>query len=242
MKDTTLSLEQEHMSTKEIIVGWIKSISIAISFAVLFRTFLFEPFHIPSGSMKPTLAIGDYIFVSKFSYGYSRYSFPFGPPLFDGRIFESKPQRGDIVVFKLPGDESTNYIKRLIGLPGDTIQMKDGVLYINGTPIPKEQLEPYHDFLTKNESKLIPQYIETLPHHKQYHVLDEDPSSPTDNTGIYHVPLKHYFFMGDNRDNSQDSRVIDVVGYVPEENLVGKAEVTFFSKNSSFFNIIKFLE
>jgi len=190
--------------------------------------------------MKPNLLVGDYIFVSKFSYGFSRYSLPFGVPLISGRILENhQPQRGDVIVFKQPAHPSIDFIKRLIGLPGDEIQMKNGVLFINGKAIPKICDEKFFD-----EEKLvegrgggqeITECTEALPEGLQYKVLDELPDGPLDNTGIYKVPPGHYFFMGDNRDKSADSRVMGSVGYVPEENIVGRADVIFFSGRTSIF-------
>jgi signal peptidase I len=214
--------------------GMAKSFVTALLFAMIFRTFCFEPFHIPSGSMKPTLLIGDYIFVSKYSYGISRYSFPFGPNLFKGRVGEyHAPKRGDVVVFKLPRDPSTNYIKRLVGLPGDRLQVKDGMLYINDVQVKLTTADPFLDRDSKESpKKIIPRYTEELPNHASHAILDEVKDGGLDNTEIYTVPPKHYFFMGDNRDNSQDSRVLSAVGYVPEENLVGRAEVIFFSSQA----------
>ncbi len=201
----------------------------ALLLALVVRTFLFQPFNIPSGSMMDTLLIGDYIFVSKYSYGYSRYSFPFGLVPFEGRVLASEPKRGDIVVFKLPTDNSTDYIKRVIGLPGDRIQMKDGVLYINDVAVPKVADGFYTDHDQFGVERSIPRFRETLPNGVSYDVLDLDPNGFWDNTQVYTVPPGHYFMMGDNRDNSSDSRVLDHVGYVPFENLVGKAQVIFFS-------------
>jgi signal peptidase I len=198
--------------------------------ALVIRTFLFQPFNIPSGSMMATLLIGDYLFVSKYTYGYSRYSFPFSPPLFSGRIFGSSPERGDVVVFRLPRDDSTDYIKRVIGLPGDRIQMKDGVLYINDMAVPKVKVEDYVD-MTTGEPRNVPRYRETLPNGVSYDVLDRDAEGNLDNTQVFVVPEGHYFMMGDNRDNSADSRVD--VGYVPFENFVGKAQIIFFSTDGS---------
>ncbi len=215
----------------------VRSLIIAILLATVFRSFGYEPFHIPSGSMKPTLLEGDYIFVSKPSYGYSRYSFPFGLPPFEGRIFEDKPERGDVIVFKLPSQPSINYIKRLIGMPGDVIQMKHGVLYINNQRVPKERVD---DFIQKDISgsvKRIPRYIETLPNGVKHYVLDEGDNMPLDNTDTYHVPDGHYFFMGDNRDNSADSRVLQAVGYVDEKYLVGKETGVFFSLETPFWKV-----
>ncbi len=220
---------------KEGLWSLIRSFLIAVLLAMIVRTFLFEPFHIPSGSMKPTLLIGDYIFVSKYSYGYSRYSIPFGFRLFDGRVLASTPERGDVIVFKLPRDPKTNYIKRLIGLPGDSIQMRNGVLYINGEAVKLKRID---NFIDKQQGdKVIRQYIETLPNGVEHLVLDEVRSGSLDDTGIYHVPEGMYFFMGDNRDNSTDSRVYSDVGFVPDENLVGKAQVIFFSSSGPFWQI-----
>ncbi|MBL0318721.1 MAG: signal peptidase I [Alphaproteobacteria bacterium] len=227
--------------TKQSFLELIKSFAIALLLAVTFRSFAFEPFHIPSGSMKPNLLIGDYIFVSKYSYGYSRYSFPFGIPAFSGRFFEKKPQRGDIIVFKLPKDPSINYIKRLIGLPGDRIQVKDGLLYINGNPVKHEPLgEPFVDHDGASDLE-IPQVKETLPEGNEFVTLDQDPDGALDNTGEYIVPPDHFFFMGDNRDNSQDSRVLSAVGFVPKENLVGRAVIIFFSHDFSLTGIFKWM-
>ena len=205
----------------------VKIIIQALVLALVVRTLLFQPFNIPSGSMKPTLLVGDYLFVAKYAYGYSRFSLPFGPHLFDGRIWSSPPKRGDVVVFKLPRDDSTDYIKRVIGLPGDRIQMKDGVLYINDGAVPREDVGTFNDdgFVDK-------EYRETLPNGVSYITLDRDPNGLEDNTQVFEVPPDHYFMMGDNRDNSTDSRVPPEnggVGYVPFDNLVGRAEVLFFS-------------
>jgi signal peptidase I len=200
----------------------------ALLIALVIRTLLFQPFNIPSGSMKGTLLIGDYLFVSKYSYGYSHYSIPFSPPLFSGRIFGSTPERGDVVVFRLPRDDSTDYIKRVIGLPGDHIQMKDGLLYINGTPVKRERAEDFIDDENGTPER-VRRWRETLPNGVTYQTLDLQDNGFLDNTQEYQVPAGHYFMMGDNRDNSTDSRVLSQVGYVPFENLVGKAQIIFFS-------------
>jgi signal peptidase I len=201
----------------------------ALLIALVIRTFLFQPFNIPSGSMKATLLVGDYLFVSKYSYGYSQYSFPFGIIPFSGRIFASQPQRGDIVVFKLPKDNSTDYIKRVIGLPGDKIQMVDGVLHINGKAIKRERVADWVSHDPEGRGQPIKRWRETLPNGVSYYTLDLVDNGFYDNTPVYEVPANHYFMMGDNRDNSTDSRVLSAVGYVPFENLEGKAQMLFFS-------------
>ena len=216
-------------SLKESIKDIVKVVIQALVLAFFVRVFLFQPFNIPSGSMIPTLLVGDYLFVSKYAYGYSRYSFPFGLHLFDGRIWAAMPQRGDIVVFKLPRDETTDYIKRVIGLPGDKIQMIEGILYINGTAVPRVRDGEYVTEDSFGAATRVARYRETLPNGVSYDTLDMEPNGFADNTPIYNVPPGHLFMMGDNRDNSQDSRVLSAVGYVPVENLVGRAEVIFFS-------------
>lgn len=207
----------------------------ALIIAVVIRTFLFQPFNIPSGSMKATLLIGDYLFVSKYTYGYSHFSFPFSPPLFSGRIFASQPKRGDVVVFRLPREDSVDYIKRVIGLPGDRIEVRKGVLHINGQPVQREQID---DFVGEDPCRSGPatgtfvrvkRWRETLPEGVSYNTLDCVDNGFYDNTQQYTVPAGHFFMMGDNRDNSTDSRVLSQVGYVPFENLVGRAEIIFFS-------------
>lgn len=207
----------------------VKVIIQAFLIAILIRTFLFQPFNIPSGSMKETLLVGDYLFVSKFSYGYSRFSLPFAPPLFDGRILGSPPNRGDVVVFKLPRDESTDYIKRVIGLPGDEIQMIDGVLHINGQAVKREDAGYWMDDEGGGRVERVKRWTETLPNGVSYYTLDLVDNGFYDNTPVYKVPADHYFMMGDNRDNSTDSRVLSQVGYVPYENLIGRAQIIFFS-------------
>ena len=227
-----MSLESKSKLDRAHDSGWRETIKIVIQallLAMIVRVFFYQPFNIPSGSMKSTLLVGDYLFVSKLSYGYSRYSFPFGLNLFSNRVFAGQPKRGDVAVFKLPRDNTTDYIKRIVGLPGDELQMRNGVLYINGQVVPKT---PAGTFVTREDdgpARRIPVFEETLPNGVKYRVLDSEPSGPFDNTGVFKVPPGHYFMMGDNRDNSTDSRARSGVGYVPYENLVGRAEIIFFS-------------
>ena len=212
--------------------GWWETIKIvlqALAIALVVRVFFYQPFNIPSGSMKQTLLVGDYLFVSKLSYGYSRYSFPMGLNLFSGRILASEPKRGDVAVFKLPRDNTTDYIKRVIGLPGDEIVVRGGVVFINGREVSRRRVA---DFVTREDGgpvRRIPAFEETLPEGRKFIVLDSEPNGPFDNVGPYKVPPGHFFMMGDNRDNSTDSRALWGVGYVPRENLIGRAEVIFFS-------------
>jgi signal peptidase I len=199
---------------------------------LLVRTFVFEPFNIPSGSMKPTLLVGDFVFVSKFSYGFSKYSFPLINPPFSGRIFGSVPKRGDVVVFRLPRDPSIDYIKRVVGLPGDKLQMIDGVLNINGEPVKLQPLPDGIDTDYNRGNHVIPQFLETLPNGVQHPIFKRPGHNELDDTQVFIVPPDNIFAMGDNRDNSEDSRVPPReggVGYVPLENLIGRAEIRWFS-------------
>jgi signal peptidase I len=236
-----MSVEAEETQEKSGVKDTIRVVIHALILALLVRIFLFQPFNIPSGSMIPTLLVGDYLFVSKYSYGYSRYSFPFGPDLFSGRVWAKEPNRGDVVVFKLPRDNETDYIKRVIGLPGDEIQMIHGVLHINGEAIKKEHID---DFVVRDPAgreRHMARYMETLPNGVTYPVLDLVNEGIGDNTEVYKVPEGHFFMMGDNRDNSTDSRFLSEVGYVPFENLVGKAQIIFFSidEDASFWQVWK---
>src|SRR2546428_9647931 len=212
--------------------GWgetIRTVVYAVLIALVVRTFAIEPFNIPSGSMIPTLLVGDYLFVSKYSYGYTHYSFPFSPPIFTGRILGQPVNRGDVVVFRLPKDDSTDYIKRVIGLPGDRIQMIDGVLHINGQPVKRERIEDFIETEEGSRTSRVKRWRETLPNGVSYTTLDLVDNGFYDNTPVYQIPAGHYFMMGDNRDNSTDSRVLSQVGYVPFENIVGRSQIIFFS-------------
>jgi signal peptidase I len=208
-------------------VELVKTLVYAGLIAVVIRTLAFEPFYIPSGSMIPTLLVGDYLFVSKYSYGFSRWSFPFGIVPISGRIFGRLPDRGDVAVFKKPG-ENTDYIKRIIGLPGDRVQMRGGQLFLNGVLVPQEPIGMFSDLGEGTVQRLR----ETLPGGKFHDVLDRFQNGPMDDTPEFHLPDDHIFVMGDNRDNSQDSRDREV-GFVPVENLVGRAEIIFWSTDGS---------
>ena len=236
----------------------VKTVVYALLIALVLRIFLFQPFTIPSASMEPNLLKGDYIIVSKYSYGYSKHSIPFSPPLFKGRIFFHAPKRGDIIVFKLPSDNKTDYIKRLIGLPGDRIQVTAGVVSVNGKVLTRIYDGPGDPGTCWNGST-VQRFRETNPINRTYITYDCGPRGDVDDTGVYVVPQGHYFFMGDNRDNSLDSRVAPEasgVGYVPAENLVGHARIILLSWNdkatlfkpwtwfldarpSRFFNVLK---
>ena len=217
----------------------LKSVSLAVFIALLIRSFIAEPFNIPSGSMKPNLLVGDFIFVSKWSYGYSKHSLPFSIPIIPKKIFNKIPNRGDIVVFKTPEDNRTDYIKRVIGIPGDKIRIINGQIIINDQKIIRKRVNDFIDNDNNVSLKRNRKYIEYFENF-QIEVLDIMDNGIVDNTKLYEVPKGHFFVMGDNRDNSQDSRFTNTVGFIPFENLVGKAEFIFFSlENSRFLQIWK---
>ena len=226
-------------SKKNSFFGNLKSILLAIFIALLIRSFIFEPFNIPSGSMKPNLLVGDFIFVSKYSYGFSKHSLPFSIPLIPGKIFSNTPERGDVVVFKTPENNRTDYIKRVIGLPGDKIEIKNGIIFINGSEILRKKLNDFIDTDNNTSNKRVRMYNEYF-FNKEINILDITDNGIADNTQLFNVPENHFFVMGDNRDNSQDSRFISTVGFIPYENLVGKAQFIFFSlENARFLQIWK---
>ena len=212
----------------------IKTVFWALLIALFLRVLLFQPFTIPSASMEPNLYEGDYIVVTKYSYGWSHYSIPLSPPIFKGRILERAPHRGDITVFKTPHDNHTDLIKRVIGMPGDTIQMKLGLLYINGVQVPRVAAGSIREDIGEGYVRDVALYRETLPGGKTFMTQDFGTDGPLDNTEVYTVPVGHYFMMGDNRDNSEDSRVPSEaggVGYMPSENFVGHAQIVVVSWN-----------
>ena len=242
-KDNSMAAAQDtRRKSEDGLWETVKVIIQALLIAFVVRTFLYQPFNIPSASMYPTLKVGDYLFVSKLSYGYGRYSFNFSLGMFGKEIITccnfdfpglvvlaDDPKRGDVAVFKLPTDTNIDYIKRVIGLPGDHVQMRDGVLFLNGQAVKKERIEDFVDSSEPGLQEPVPQYMETLPNGVTYRVLDTEPVGAMDTTQEYVVPPGHYFMMGDNRDNSQDSRYLNHVGYVPLENFVGRADIIFFS-------------
>ena len=214
----------------------LKTVFFAIIIALFVRTFAAEPFNIPSGSMIPTLLVGDYLFVSKYSYGYSRHSLPFSIPIIPGRIVSSEPRLGDVAVFKTPVDNRTDFIKRIVGLPGDKVQLKNGVLFINDKAVKRRRLPDSAIKDAVGNLKTVARYEVTLPNGARHQIQEsEGDSGWLDNTPKFSVPPDHFFTLGDNRDNSSDSRVF---GFVPMKNLVGKAEFLFFSiKGSSAWKI-----
>ena len=227
------------MLDKKFFIENIKTLFYALIIAIIIRSLLIQPFYIPSSSMEPNLLVGDRLFVTKYSYGYSKHSFPFSPPLFKGRILESKPERGDVVVFKTPADNRTDYIKRLIGLPGDQIQFIESNLYINNNEVLKSRISN-KDLIYCGSKKInVFTFEESLPNGKLYNsVYLKDYSFQ--NSDKFIVPEDHYFFLGDNRDCSKDSRFLTSVGYVHKDNLVGKAKFIFFSSDKTIDSIFSF--
>ncbi|MFN9032188.1 MAG: signal peptidase I [Alphaproteobacteria bacterium] len=227
MTETTLPPPGDRNETIEI----VKTVAVALLIALFLRVLLFQPFTIPSASEEPNLYEGDYVIVTKFDYGWSRHSIPFSPPLFEGRILSKAPERGDIIVFKLPRDGRTDYIKRLIGVPGDRVQMRQGLLYLNGQPVERRQTELVTETGGSGLMRPVARVEETLPGGRRYMTNDFGADGDLDDTPEVVVPPGHYFFIGDNRDNSADSRLPTEigVGLVPEENLVGKARLVLLS-------------
>jgi len=227
------------MLKKKDIIENIKTLFYALIIAIIIRSLIIQPFYIPSSSMEPSLLVGDRIFVTKYSYGYSKHSFPFSPSIFKGRILSNKPERGDIVVFKTPADNRTDYIKRLIGLPGDQVQFLDSNLYINNSEVIKSRLSSSDKIYCGTYDLDVYTFEENLPNgikHKSVYLKN----FPYDNSDPFVVPDDHYFFLGDNRDCSKDSRFLSSVGYVHKDNLVGKAQFIFFSSDKSIGNIFSF--
>ena len=224
---------------KKTILENIKTLFYALIIALIIRSFLYQPFYIPSSSMEPNLLIGDRIFVSKYSYGYSRHSLPFSPKIYNKRIFPKTPKRGDIIVFKTPADNRTDYIKRLIGLPGDTIQISNKELYLNDVKILQEKIENKTNISCGREFIKANFFKETLPNGISY-IATYRSDGTMINSDKFVVSDNHYFFMGDNRDCSKDSRFLSSVGYVNFNNLVGKAELIFFSNDKSKGSLLKF--
>ena len=223
---------------KNIIIENIKTIFYALVIAIVIRSLFIQPFYIPSSSMEPTMLIGDRLFVTKYSYGYSKHSFPFSPTIFKGRLLFNAPKRGDVVVFKTTRDNRTDFIKRLIGLPGDNIQFINGDVYINNNQITKSLTSKSDVIYCGNQVK-VNTFVETLPNGKTHKTVYYKNNS-YQNTGVFIVPEKHYFFLGDNRDCSGDSRFLTGLGYVPEVNLVGKAQFIFFSSDFRIGSIFSF--
>jgi len=224
---------------KKKILENIKTLLYALVIALVIRSFLFQPFYIPSSSMEPNLLIGDRLFVSKYSYGFSKHSLPFSPNITKDRYFMKAPKRGDVVVFKTPADNRTDYIKRLVGLPGDYVQIINGDLYLNDKKILRTKLNQEFTINCGNEKIDVQGFNEVFPNGKEYTVVYRKEGSMKD-TDKYFVPKEHYFFMGDNRDCSKDSRFLSSVGYVNINNLVGKARITFFSNDKDLGNLFKF--
>jgi signal peptidase I len=224
---------------KDTIIENIKTIFYALIIAIIIRSLFIQPFYIPSSSMEPTLLIGDRLFVTKYSYGYSKHSFPFSPPILESRVFSSLPKTGDVIVFKTPSDNRTDYIKRLIGLPGDRIQFINGDIFLNNNQISKSRISKTDKIYCGNETIEVYNFEEKLPNGKTHNTVYLKNFS-FQNSDIFVVPNNHYFFLGDNRDCSKDSRYLTSVGYVHEDNLVGKAQFIFFSSDFRIANIFSF--
>ena len=224
---------------KKYFIENFKTLIYALIIALIIRSLFIQPFYIPSSSMEPNLLVGDRLFVTKYSYGYSKHSFPFSPPLFKGRIFESKPERGDVVVFKTPADNRTDYIKRLIGLPGDQIQFIDSNLYINNNEVLKSKISKNDKIFCGNKLIDVLTFEEKLSNEKKYNTVYLKKYS-FQNSDKFIVPQDHFFFLGDNRDCSKDSRFLTSVGYVHKDNLVGEAKFIFFSSDKSIGSIFSF--
>ena len=227
------------MITKKFIIDNFKTLFYALIIAIFIRSIFIQPFYIPSSSMEPNLLVGDRLFVTKYSYGYSKHSFPFSPNLFKGRIMFSEPKRGDVIVFKTPADNRTDYIKRLIGLPGDEIQFIDGNLYVNNNQIIKTLVSSIDVIYCGNQTIKVNTFEEKLPNGKKYKATYRKEYS-FQNSDKFLIPENHFFFLGDNRDCSKDSRFLSEVGYVHENNLVGKAQILFFSSDYRIGSILKF--
>ena len=227
------------MISKSSIIDNLKTLFYALIIAIIIRSLLLQPFYIPSSSMEPNLLVGDRLFVTKYSYGYSKHSFPFSPNIFSGRILSSQPKIGDVVVFKTPADNRTDYIKRLIGLPGDEIQFIDGDLYINKNQIFKTLIKSSDKVFCGNEKIKVNFFNEKLPNGKIYKAAYRKDYS-FQNSDKFLVPENHYFFLGDNRDCSKDSRFLSAVGYVHKDNLVGKEQFLFFSSDYRVGSVFKF--
>ena len=218
-------------SFTDTVVDNLKTIFYALIIAVMIRSLFYQPFYIPSSSMEPTLLVGDRIFVSKFTYGYSKHSFPFSPAIYNKRVFYKEPKRGDLIVFKTPSDNRTDYIKRLIGLPGDTIQFIEGKIYLNNIEIERKEIKKNKTLRCGGNNFEVIYYNETLPNGKKY-LAAYNKLGTMQNTDIYKVPENYFFLLGDNRDCSKDSRFLNSVGYVNKLNLVGEAQLIFFSNNT----------
>ena len=227
------------MISKSSIVDNFKTIFYALIIAIIIRSLIIQPFYIPSSSMELNLLVGDRLFVTKYSYGYSKHSFPFSPPIFKDRIFENSPDRGDIVVFKTPSDNRTDFIKRLVGLPGDKIQFKDGNLFVNNEMIKKKKINKRNDIRCAGNEIDVIEYSEDLSKKKSFNIVYKSKGSMK-NSDIYKVPNDHFFFLGDNRDCSSDSRFLSNVGYVHKNNLVGRARIIFFSNDTIKGSVLKF--